>query len=95
MLQVQPALAHRHTQNTHTALSNTHTHAHTRQHDASRAILSGEFVGRLKEVWDRHDRAKRGYIRLEQLWTFMKEVPLPLGLGPVDGYVKKFLPVLC
>jgi hypothetical protein len=24
----------------------------------------------------------------------MKEVPLPLGLGPVDGYVKKFLPVL-
>lgn len=45
-------------------------------------------------MWDEHDRSKRGYIRLDRLWSLMKDIPLPLGLGPVDGYVKKFLPVV-
>jgi len=63
------------------------------QHDASRAVLAPDFVERLRDVWDAHDRSKRGWIRLETLWTFMKAAPLPLGMGPVDGYVNKFLPV--
>ena len=40
-------------------------------------------------------RARRGYIRLEELYLFMREVPAPLGLGKFDSYVSKFLPVRC
>ena len=65
------------------------------QHDVSKAILTPEFVNDLRLVWDKHDHARRGYIRLDELYAFMRECPLPLGLGPIDGYVKKFLPVRC
>ena len=45
------------------------------QHDESKAILSAQFVKDLRHVWDRHDRGRRGYIRMEELYAFMKEVP--------------------
>ena len=65
------------------------------KHDASKAILANEFVEQLQHVWLVHDHSRRGYIQLDKLYAFMRECPLPLGLGFKDDYVKKFLPVRC